>query len=77
MPAERAAAASGGELPEPAGAYAAAVRDRSYRITGIDLARLSTVGLSDDQIFELTVAAAVGAALHRLDAGLRALRGEA
>jgi hypothetical protein len=41
------------------------------------LARLSAAGLSDDDIFEITVAAAGGAALRRLDAGMRAVRGTA
>ena len=73
-PAVRVAAGSGGELPEPIGSYAAKVRDRSYRITETDFAGLTSAGLSDDAIFEITVAAAVGAALQRLDAGLRAAR---
>jgi len=76
-PAVRAAAGTGGELPDPVGSYATLVRDQSYRITDTDLARLSAAGLSDDDIFEVTVAAAVGAALRRLDAGLRAVRGTA
>ena len=59
------------------GSYATLVRDRSYRITDTDLAQLSAAGLSDDDIFEVTVAAAVGAALRRLDAGIRAVRGTA
>ena len=70
----RAAAGSGGELAEPLGSYAATVRDRSYRITDTDLAGLTAAGLSDDDIFEITIAAAVGAALQRLDAGMRAIR---
>ena len=74
-PAVRAAAGSGGELAEPLGSYAATVRDRSYRITDTDLAGLTAAGLSDDAIFEITIAAAVGAALQRLDAGMRAIRG--
>jgi hypothetical protein len=37
---------------------------------------LQRSGHSDDALFEITVAAAVGAALHRLDRGLAALRGE-
>jgi alkylhydroperoxidase family enzyme len=53
------------------------VRDRSYRITDTDLARLTKAGLSDDDIFEVTIAAAVGAALQRLDAGMRAVGGRA
>jgi hypothetical protein len=76
-PAVRAAAGTGGELPGLVGSYATLVRDQSYRITDTDLARLSAAGLSDDDIFEVTVAAAVGAALRRLDAGIRAVRGTA
>jgi len=56
------------ELPEPIGSYAAKVRDRSYRITETDFAGLTSAGLSDDAIFEITVAAAVGPVLQRLDA---------
>jgi uncharacterized protein YciW len=76
-PAVRAAAGTGGELPDPVGSYATLVRDQSYRITDTELARLGAAGLSDDDIFEVTVAAAVGAALRRLDAGMRAVRGTA
>jgi hypothetical protein len=75
-PAARAAAASGGPLPEPTASYVAKVRDRSYRVTVGDLGALTTAGLSEDEIFELTVAAAVGAALRRLDAGMQAMRGD-
>jgi len=74
-PAVRNAAGSGGELPEPLGSFAAKVRDQSYRITDTDFAALTTAGLSDDAIFEITIAGAVGAALQRLDAGMRAVRG--
>ena len=70
----RVAAGSGGQLPDPIGSYAAIVRDRSYRITDSDLEELANAGLSDDDIFEVTVAAAVGAALQRLSAGMRAIR---
>jgi len=76
-PPVRLAAARGGDLPESLGAYAAKVRDQSYRITDADFAGLTAAGLSDDAIFEITIAAAVGAALHRLDAGMRAVRGSA
>jgi hypothetical protein len=75
-PAAREAAGRGGALPEPAKSYAAKVRDESYRITDDDLAKLAAAGLGDDEVFELTVAAAVGAALHRFEAGMRALRAE-
>jgi alkylhydroperoxidase family enzyme len=76
-PATRVAAGRGGELTDPLAAYVAKVRDQSYRIGDADFARLTAAGLSDDAIFEITIATAVGAALQRLDAGLRAVRGEA
>ena len=72
-PALRAAAAAGDPLPEPWQSYAATVRDASYRITDTDMDRLTAAGYSEDQIFEVTVAAAVGAALRSFDAGMSAL----
>ncbi len=72
--ATRAAAGSGDPVPEPWTPYVAKVRDASYRITDSDVATLRAAGCSEEQIFEITVAAATGAALERLDAGLTALR---
>jgi AhpD family alkylhydroperoxidase len=72
-PALRAAAAAGDPLPEPWQSYAMTVRDASYRITDTDMDRLTAAGYSEDQIFETTVAAAVGAALRSFDAGRNAL----
>lgn len=74
-PATRSAAATGGPLPEPWESYAATVRDAAYRVTDSDIDRLKAAGHSDDEIFEITVSAAVGAALRSLDAGLRATVG--
>ncbi len=71
----RRAAASGDPLPEPWGAYAELVRDHSYRITDADIAALKAAGRTEEEIFEITISVATGAALHRLDTGLRALRG--
>jgi len=45
-------------------------------VTDADVAGLAPAGYSEDAVFELTVAAAVGAALNRLERGLAALRGE-
>jgi alkylhydroperoxidase family enzyme len=56
--------------------YLAKVRDHSYRIAGRDFETLSAAGLTEDEIFELTVAAALGAALRSFDAGMRVLNGE-
>jgi hypothetical protein len=73
----REAAGTGGHLPDPWGRYAEKVRDHSYRVTDEDIAELKAAGHSEEEIFEITIAAAQGAALQRLEAGLRALRGEA
>ncbi|GHE77567.1 hypothetical protein GCM10017786_03800 [Amycolatopsis deserti] len=56
--------------PEPWRPYTALVREASHRITDADIAKLPA---TEDEIFEVTVAAAVGAALSTFDTGLRAL----
>ena len=71
----RAAAASGQGLPPPLAAYAAKVADAPYRIGDADLDALRADGCGESEIFEITVAAALGAALRSLDAGMRALSG--
>jgi alkylhydroperoxidase family enzyme len=73
-PAWRTAAATGGEQPEPWPSYTELVRDASFRITDADVARLTEAGRTEDEIYEMTVAAAVGAALRSYDAGMRAQR---
>ena len=65
-PSRRGAAATGEGLTEPWASYTALVRDASYRITDEDVAALPG---AEDEVFELTVAAAVGAALTGYDAG--------
>jgi hypothetical protein len=42
-------------------------------VTDEDVGRLCHVGLDDDSIFELTVAAALGAGVERLKVGLSLL----
>ncbi|NIH83667.1 hypothetical protein [Amycolatopsis granulosa] len=69
-PSLRLAAGTGAAVPEPWRAYTTLVREASDRITGADIARLPG---SEDEIFEVTVAAAVGAALAAFDTGLRVL----
>jgi alkylhydroperoxidase family enzyme len=59
---------------EPAmAAYLEQVRTRAYSLTDADLEALKAAGLSEDEIFEQTVAVAVGEGLRRLEAGMRAL----
>ena len=53
--------------------YVDVVRKHADRITDEDVERLRDAGLDDDAIFEMTVAAALGAAAERLRAGLSLL----
>ena len=53
--------------------YLEKVRRRAYSITEQDVTVLRSAGLSEDEIFERTVAAAVDEGLSRLAAGLGAL----
>jgi hypothetical protein len=71
--AAREAAFRGAGLPTPLNEYVATVRDASYRIGDGDISRLLAHGYSQDAIFEITVAAALGAAARGLEAGLRAM----
>jgi hypothetical protein len=73
-PAIRAAAYRGDKLPPPLSQYVAKVQRESYRITDADTQALLAAGYSPDAVFEVTVAAALGAAMWRLQAGLDALR---
>ena len=73
-PAARLAAFGGEDLPAPFGDYAAKVQEASERITDRDVQALLQGGCTQDAVFELTVAAALGAAMRRLEAGLRPLR---
>ena len=61
------------EQPAAAAAYLEKVRLHAYRVTDGDVEALLASGLSEDEVFEATVAAAVAAGLARFDAGLRTL----
>lgn len=75
-PALRTAAATGAPLTEPWQSYAATVRDAAYQVTDADVGRLTAAGHTEDEIFEVTVAASVGAALRSFDAGRNAVQRE-
>jgi alkylhydroperoxidase family enzyme len=70
-----ASVAAGGsdELPEELRPYVDKVARNAYTVTDEDVEALRAAGYSDDAIFELTLAAALGAARIRLDAGLAAM----
>ena len=55
--------------PAPAemAAYLEKVRDRAYAVVDRDIEALKEAGLSEDAIFEQTVAVAIAEGLRRLD----------
>ena len=58
----------------PLGTYVQKVAQHAFMLNDDDIAELHRAHYSDDQIFEATVSAAVGAGLFRLDCVLNALR---
>jgi hypothetical protein len=70
----REAACSGVEVPGGLGRYISEVARGSYARAEADIATLRREGYSDDQIFEATVSAALGAGLRRREVGLNAVR---
>jgi alkylhydroperoxidase family enzyme len=59
--------------PEAMAPYLAKVRERAYTVTDADVEALKAAGLTEDEIFEQTVAAAIGEGLRRLDAATEAI----
>lgn len=81
---ERAAALSGrirrsregGPIPPDLSEFVDRVAVNAWRVTSEEVASLLEAGFSEDEVFEITVSAAMGAACGRLERGLAALRGE-
>ena len=48
-------------------AYLTKVRERAFTVTDADVEALKAAGLSEDEIFEQTVGAAIAQGLRRLD----------
>ncbi len=69
-------AAAAVEIPAALAPYVDKVARHAYKVTGGDLAALAAAGYSEDAIFEVTLAAALGAGLSRLERGLAALHGD-
>jgi hypothetical protein len=61
--------------PEPPalGPYLEKVRSRAYIVTDADVEALEAAGISQEEIFQHTVATAVAEGLRRLDCGLEAI----
>jgi alkylhydroperoxidase family enzyme len=58
------------ELPAELRTYVDTVARHAYRVTDEDIEALKRAGHSEDAIFEVTAAAALGAAILRLERGL-------
>ena len=61
------------DIPAALASYVEKVRHHAYKVTDADVEALKRAGYSEDAIFEVTVAAALGAALTRLERGMIAL----
>ncbi len=73
-PAELRASVARGEAPERLAELVEKIRKHAYKVTDEDLDALRA-HYSEDELFELIVAAVLGAADERLRAGLAALEG--
>jgi alkylhydroperoxidase family enzyme len=62
-----------GQVPEALRDYVNKIADRPWTVRDEDFAQLRAAGYSEGQLYEVTLAAALGAGLQRFDAGLRAL----
>jgi alkylhydroperoxidase family enzyme len=71
-PGVREAIAERRDVPEDLRALVEKVRHQAYRVTDQDFAPLRA-RYSEDELFEVVVAAALGAALARVRAGLKSL----
>jgi alkylhydroperoxidase family enzyme len=59
--------------PEAMASYLEKVRERAYTVTDRDVEALTAAGLSEDEIFEQTVAAAIDQGLRRLDKAMEVI----
>ncbi len=61
------------EVPEDLAPYLDKVAQWAYKVVDEDIESLKAAGFSEDEIFELTVAVAVGSGLARLECGMSAV----
>ena len=81
---ERAAATGGriqasgvvGPIPSNLSQFVDHVAVAAWQVTSEEVVALLDAGYTEDEVFEVTVSAAMGAACGRLERGLAALRGE-
>jgi hypothetical protein len=72
-PSERRAAFNKSGLAEPLGALVNKVARDAYRVTDEDINAVKQAGVSEDQVFEIVVCAAIGQANRQYNAALAAL----
>lgn len=63
------------EVPSEIVAFIDKVAQESYKVTDADIQRLKDAGYPEEAIYEITVSAALGAAMARLERGLSTLKG--
>lgn len=64
------------QVPPALVAYVKKVAFYAYKTTEEDIEALRRAGYSEDAIFEITVSAALGAGMIRLERGLAAMKGD-
>ncbi len=62
-------------MPTELETYVEKVARHAYRVTDEDIETLKKKGYSEDALFEITLSAALGAGVGRLERGLGALKG--
>jgi alkylhydroperoxidase family enzyme len=72
-PSERRAAFNNSDLAEPLAALVDKAARHAYRVTDQDTAAVKQSGLSEDQVFEIVVCAAIGQATRQCDTVFAAL----
>lgn len=72
-PAQRRTAFDNADLVEPLNTLVEKVASEAYKVTDADITAARASGLSEDQIFEIVVCAAVGQATRQYEAAIMAL----
>lgn len=72
-PEQRARAFGNDRMPPPLGTLTGKVATRPTEVTDADFGAATASGCTEDQVFELVVAAAVGQSARQYEAGLAAL----
>lgn len=70
---DRRAAFNNSSLAKPAGTLVDKVAEHACRVTGEDVAAATRSGLTEDQVFEIVVCAAIGQTTRQYDAAHAAL----